>query len=649
MQGLLAGLGQSVVVVTKIRENKQCFIQSFCYQRTTDTMTKLPVYLRLKPKSSNSSNEAFLRLKTDSKPGDIPSHQVIVDPPKDSRYKAEEIFSFNGLFRETSTQVDVYQGAVKPIVEHVVQGTGDGLFFAIGASGSGKSHTILGYRNIPGMIHLAVDNIYRSLEGKMADFEEVESLSDLCNPDRTSSAAEAGIMMDWTRKTAANTGSTFQTSKALAINNLADRISSISVSDEYRYAVYVSIVEIYNDRVFDLLDTNSSTGVNAKPTPRRALPIKIDQSNGKVYLSNAKKLFASDKIEAFKTIEEGLSRRIMHSTGSNMTSSRSHAFITIEIKKINSKVETRKSVTSTTLNIVDLAGSERVKESRTNGSRLIESGAINKSLMLLGQCLQKQRDREDQKCTTSKMDSSIFRNSRLTQLLLSNAFNMNISQKSSLLVNVDPYGEFSATSQVLRYSALARQVTIPKTRIPSLNSVASAAARAVSSSSTMSAISARSVSSASSVSSAASSVRDGHTHTGNKPRPRPLTASKKVNMPPEKSEMEQLIESFQVQLSEAHEQAFLIEEQVRQEMADEMDRQIQELHKYYKAMIANEYDRGQNYTDKKLELLADTVKKAEYTSLIDENDILKLEIEALRQENEMLQSSLYNADMEAEL
>lgn len=614
-------------------------------------MTKLPVYLRLKPKATNSTNEAFLRIKTDSQSGGPSNHQVIVDPPKDSRYKAEEIFSFNGLFRETSTQVDVYQGAVKPIVEHVVQGCGDGLFFAIGASGSGKSHTILGYRNIPGMIHLAVDNIYRSLEGKMADFEEVESLSDLCNPDRTSSAAEAGIMMDWTRNsTTTTTGSTFQTSKALAINNLADRISPIKVGDQYRYAVYISIVEIYNDRVFDLLDTNTSTAANSKPTPRKALPIKTDQKNGKVYLSNAKKLFASDKMEAFKTIEEGLSRRIMHSTGSNMTSSRSHAFITIEIKKIDSDIKNRKLVTSTTLNIVDLAGSERVKESRTNGSRLVESGAINKSLMLLGQCLQKQRDREDQKCTATKVDYSIFRNSRLTQLLLSNAFNTNISQKSSLLVNVDSYGEFSATSQVLRYSALARQVTVPKTRVPSLNSTASAAARTASSSSTVSAISARTVSSASSASStssATSSIRDGHTYTARKPRP--LANSKKVNLPAEKSEMEQLVESFQAQLSEAHEQSLLIEEQVRQEMADEMDRQIQELHNYYKALIANEYDRGQNYTDKKLELLADAVKKAEYTSLIDENDVLRLEIETLRQENEMLQSSLYNPEIEAEL
>lgn len=124
---------------------------------------------------------------------------------------------------------------------------------------------------------------------------------------------------------------------------------------------------------------------------------------------------------------------------------------------------------------------------KTTGSTLAEAGKINESLMYLGQCMQLQSDNSD---LSKPLAIVPFRQCKLTELLFSNSFpstntssNTGMSlrshphlnngsnerrtpQKSIMIVTADPLGDFNATSQILRYSALAREVTVP--RIPSV-------------------------------------------------------------------------------------------------------------------------------------------------------------------------------------
>lgn len=135
-----------------------------------------------------------------------------------------------------------------------------------------------------------------------------------------------------------------------------------------------------------------------------------------------------------------------------------------------------------TLTIVDLAGSERARDAKTQGQTLQEAGKINESLMYLGQCLQMQSDL----ASSTKPNLVPFRQCKLTELLFSNSFpsysnstnqqphqyqaasSHRNPQKAIMIVTADPLGDFNATSQILRYSALAREVTVP--RIPSVTS-----------------------------------------------------------------------------------------------------------------------------------------------------------------------------------
>lgn len=97
--------------------------------------------------------------------------------------------------------------------------------------------------------------------------------------------------------------------------------------------------------------------------------------------------------------------------------------------------------------------------------------------MYLGQCMQMQAS-----ASASPESATLvpFRQCKLTELLFSNYFPHASSslaahsqprhsqQKSIMIVTADPRGDFNATSQILRYSALAREVTVP--RIPSTTS-----------------------------------------------------------------------------------------------------------------------------------------------------------------------------------
>jgi len=230
--------------------------------------------------------------------------------------------------------------------------------------------------------------------------------------------------------------------------------------------------EVHNDRIFDLL-ASTMNGRTPQSIKRRALLFKsTEMSPDRKVVAGLKKIVCSDLEEAQLVLETGLEERRVANTGSNAVSSRSHGFFCVEVKKRH-----RGSIpgpwTSSTLTIVDLAGSERARTAKTAGATLAEAGKINESLMYLGQCMQMQSDNAN----ATNPNLVPFRQCKLTELLFSNSFaatqhhgiQHKVPQKAIMIVTADPLGDFNATSQILRYSALAREVTVP--RIPSVTSM----------------------------------------------------------------------------------------------------------------------------------------------------------------------------------
>ncbi|KAL8841214.1 MAG: hypothetical protein Q9170_001003 [Blastenia crenularia] len=238
----------------------------------------------------------------------------------------------------------------------------------------------------------------------------------------------------------------------------------VSVDSQAEYAILVSMYEVYNDRIFDLL----SHPRNLKDLRRRPLLFKpTEASPDRKVVAGLRKIVCGSYDEALMVLETGLMERRVAGTGSNSVSSRSHGFFCVEVQK-RAKGGMSTAWDGAQLTVVDLAGSERARNAKTAGATLAEAGKINESLMYLGQCLQMQSDGQDgSKC-------------KLTELLFSNSFPASHHattqhahrhrnpQKAVMIVTADPLGDFNATSQILRYSALAREVTVP--RIPSVSS-----------------------------------------------------------------------------------------------------------------------------------------------------------------------------------
>lgn len=120
-----------------------------------------------------------------------------------------------------------------------------------------------------------------------------------------------------------------------------------------QYAIVISMYEVYNDRIFDLLVSSSAKSVSQK---RRGLLFKSTElSPDRKVVAGLRKIICANIDEALLVLETGLVERTVAGTGSNAVSSRSHGFFCVEVKK---RPERSTSCTwkSSSFTIVDLAG-----------------------------------------------------------------------------------------------------------------------------------------------------------------------------------------------------------------------------------------------------------------------------------------------------
>lgn len=130
--------------------------------------------------------------------------------------------------------------------------------------------------------------------------------------------------------------------------------ATISPDPGAEYAIVVSMYEVYNDRIYDLLTASMGTA-KVGVTKRRALLFKsTEQCPDRKVVAGLRKVICSTLEEALSVLETGLIERRVAGTGSNAVSSRSHGFFCVEVKKRQKSRQSRWK--SSTLTIVDLAG-----------------------------------------------------------------------------------------------------------------------------------------------------------------------------------------------------------------------------------------------------------------------------------------------------
>ncbi|KAM0668614.1 hypothetical protein ACQRIU_002176 [Beauveria bassiana] len=467
------------------------------------------VYLRLRPPPTATAAAAaaaaavaqtdrVLTVETPDRDGVKPSH-ITLNPPSDRR-RAIERFGFTQVFAETASQLDVFSSTeIVKMIEGVLAPKGgegtDAVVATLGVTGSGKTHTILGSKTQRGLTQLAVDVVFRSIGPSMLDVASLpavlESLQ-ACDPSESPLVAAPQyletVFADHSQFSRANSRAAtpmngdFSSSlmSSAPRRNLPPMPNSLPKQPDVsgilvpcdasaEYVVVVSMYEVHNDRIYDLL-TPATKNAATKEFRRRPLLFKSTElSPDRKVVAGLRKVVCTTVREALLVLEAGLQERRVTGTGSNSVSSRSHGFFCFEVKKRHGGRRPGPWGGSK-LTVVDLAGSERAREAKTAGATLVEAGKINESLMYLGQCLQTQSELG----TSTKPNVVPYRQCKLTELLFSNSFPSHASphmprrnpQRGVMIVTADPTGDYNATSQILRYSALAREVTVP--RVPSI-------------------------------------------------------------------------------------------------------------------------------------------------------------------------------------
>ena len=229
----------------------------------------------------------------------------------------------------------------------------------------------------------------------------------------------------------------------ISCEEIFKRISS-NTDPSLHFEVEVSMLEIYNEKVQDLLTPPSKR-------PPSGLKIRESKAVG-IFVEGLTKYPVMSYEEISQKMDEGYENRTIGSTVMNATSSRAHTIVTIEFNQVQT-IGTTKSAKLSKINLVDLAGSERQKSTEATGDRLKEGCNINKSLLVLGNVINTLAD----KAMGKKKDVlPPYRDSALTRIL-QNALGGN--SKTVMICALSPASiNYEETLSTLRYADRAKKI-----------------------------------------------------------------------------------------------------------------------------------------------------------------------------------------------
>ncbi|XP_078261788.1 kinesin-like protein KIF16B [Rhinoraja longicauda] len=230
---------------------------------------------------------------------------------------------------------------------------------------------------------------------------------------------------------------------------LYGRIAGKSNWNEASFRTEVSYLEIYNERVRDLLRRKSTQTYN--------LRVREHPKEGP-YVEDLSKHLVQNYSDVEELMEAGNVNRTTAATEMNDVSSRSHAIFTINFTQAKFDAE-MPCETISKIHLVDLAGSERADATGATGVRLKEGGNINKSLVTLGNVISALADLSQDGTNSQTKKKQVFvpyRDSVLTWLLKDS---LGGNSKTIMIATISPadvnYGE---TLSTLRYANRAKNI-----------------------------------------------------------------------------------------------------------------------------------------------------------------------------------------------
>uniref|UniRef100_A0A673MPJ0 plus-end-directed kinesin ATPase n=1 Tax=Sinocyclocheilus rhinocerous TaxID=307959 RepID=A0A673MPJ0_9TELE len=214
-------------------------------------------------------------------------------------------------------------------------------------------------------------------------------------------------------------------------------------NEEISYSVEVAYMEIYCERVRDLLNPKNKGNLRVREHPLLG-----------PYVEDLSKLAVTSYTDIADLMDAGNKARTVAATNMNETSSRSHAVFTIVFTQRKYDSETDLSTEKVSkISLVDLAGSERADSTGAKGTRLKEGANINKSLTTLGKVISALAEVSKKK---KKTDFIPYRDSVLTWLLREN---LGGNSRTAMVAALSPADiNYDETLSTLRYADRAKQI-----------------------------------------------------------------------------------------------------------------------------------------------------------------------------------------------
>ncbi|KAG2809097.1 Kinesin heavy chain [Phytophthora cactorum] len=284
-------------------------------------------------------------------------------------------FTFDHVFGEEDNQKTVFENVAQPVVQDIMAGY-NATIFAYGQTSSGKTYT---------------------MEGANIDHPELQGII-----PRTATEIFNNVM---------------------------------NADENMEFIVKVSYIEIYMERIRDLLDPYKSK-VN--------LQVREDAQRG-IFVEGMTEMCVTSDEELLAAMRAGAANRAVAATGMNEGSSRSHSVFMVTLFQRNLENQATKAGK---LYLVDLAGSEMVRKTGATGRQLEEAKTINKSLSALGMVINA--------LTDSHITHVPYRDSKLTRVLQES---LGGNSRTNLIINVSPSSfNASETISTLRFGMRAKSI-----------------------------------------------------------------------------------------------------------------------------------------------------------------------------------------------
>lgn len=607
---------------------------------------KMKVFLRIRASQLNEKNENCIKI--------INNNTVEMHPPKSSTIcktynqvssKPCQQFIFTQVCGPDVGQKEFFDITMKSTVKQFIEGQ-NCLVFAYGITNSGKSYTIQGKYSEPGLIPQTLNIIFNNIQGKQIKypllkpkyFNDVVFLTEKQQRQEEIAKKELLGFDDSTEDTdddsecmygKANSLPSSDSSTDIIGNNtclskvqeylqITQNEESSSHQKKTFYSIWISFVEVYNEKFFDLLLPLTNRNRNKL--------ILAQDKNGNTYVKGLREIFVTSAKEAYEVLKLGQKNLRIASTKLNHQSSRSHCIFNIKMVKIDD-IENPETATINKLSFCDLAGSERSSKTHNKGERLKEAGNINTSLLVLGRCIETLRQNQIHK----EKKVIPYRDSKLTRIFQSVFTGKGVAV---MIVNVHQcFSMFDETLNVMKFSAIAKQIMT--TDIINTSTLTNRIMDRLTE------IWARS-------SESWSTFSKGRTTT----KSSLLSIDKTMDDEEENGDddnqeiydqLVNLIKDLEKQLIEAKKENALMESQIRYEVAKEFSQHMMEMEKAYNEQLKRCQENAEDLMEKRIELLHKIYNSSDES---EDNEEEEEEIELNENEEEKMEN--LNEDNEGE-